>query len=598
MKIRRELYVIKNHGTEGAEMNNSRFLKPITFFVLIVTLSSLLWAVSPIRPAFAGTINVGTNIDEFNNNGLCSLREAVTAANTDTAVDACPAGNGTDTINLPPDFIVTDLVGAGEDLNMTGDYDIKSDIIFKGAENGSTVIDGSQLDRVFQIFPGGSAQFEGVTIADGDPGSAAGGNINVYGGDLILINSSVRVAAGGDGIFAVSGSTVTILNSHIETNTASGLNLLAGATAIIRNSTISANGNGATYGGGILNEGTLTIINSTISGNISTIDGGGIANWGTAHLYNVTITNNQADNDYNNTGNGGGIYNDPTGTLTIQNIILAGNTDGINASYAKPDCSGTLTSSGFNLIQELTGCTITDVTTGNITGLDPLLGPLQDNGGPTFTHALLTGSPAINAGNPAGCTDQNGVLLGTDQRGYVRNGVCDKGAYEYNSIGTPTPTLTTIVIKDYLPLVFNHYSGSGILTSTPTPTGAAATLTPTPNTTTTATNTPTPTATKTATPTQNHTPLALTPTALEGYGYVTILDNDYQPNLITIHAGRIVTWENTGLTDHSVTSNTGVWDSGTLAPGQKFQYTFTTAGNYPYHCSFHPEMIGMVIVVP
>jgi CSLREA domain-containing protein len=598
MKIRRELYVIKNHGTEGAEMNNSRFLKPITFFVLIVTLSSLLWAVSPIRPAFAGTINVGTNIDEFNNNGLCSLREAVTAANTDTAVDACPAGNGTDTINLPPDFIVTDLVGAGEDLNMTGDYDIKSDIIFKGAENGSTVIDGSQLDRVFQIFPGGSAQFEGVTIADGDPGSAAGGNINVYGGDLILINSSVRVAAGGDGIFAVSGSTVTILNSHIETNTASGLNLLAGATAIIRNSTIFANGNGAMYGGGILNEGTLTIINSTISGNISTIDGGGIANWGTAHLYNVTITNNQADYDYNNTGNGGGIYNDPTGTLTIQNIILAGNTDGINASYAKPDCSGTLTSAGFNLIQEITGCTITGVTTGNITGLDPLLGPLQDNGGPTFTHALLTGSPAINAGNPAGCTDQNGVLLGTDQRGYVRNGVCDKGAYEYNSIGTPTPTLTTIVIKDYLPLVFNHYSGSGILTSTPTPTGAAATLTPTPNTTTTATNTPTPTATKTATPTQNHTPLALTPTALEGYGYVTILDNDYQPNLITIHAGRIVTWENTGLTDHSVTSNTGVWDSGTLAPGQKFQYTFTTAGNYPYHCSFHPEMIGMVIVVP
>ena len=105
-------------------------------------------------------------------------------------------------------------------------------------------------------------------------------------------------------------------------------------------------------------------------------------------------------------------------------------------------------------------------------------------------------------------------------------------------------------------------------------------------------------ATKTATPTQNHTPPALTPTALEGYGYVTILDNDYQPSLITIHAGRIVTWENTGLTDHSVTSDTGVWDSGTLAPGQKFQYTFTTAGNYPYHCSFHPEMIGMVIVVP
>jgi CSLREA domain-containing protein len=585
-------------------MNTSRILKPMSFFLLIILMSGLFWIASPICQAFAGTITVGTNIDEFTNNGLCSLREAITAANTDTAVDACPAGNGTDTIILPGDYTIIDIPGTGEDSNMTGDYDIKSNIIFKGFGSGSTIIYGAGYDRVFHIFAGASAQFEDVSIGDGDPGiGMPGGNIFVYGGNLTLINSTVRIASDGSGIRAVGGSTVAIYNSRIETNTLSGLYLQPGVTTFISNSTISGNGNGATFGGGISNEGTLTIINSTISGNISSIDGGGIANWGVAHLYNVTITNNQADYDYNNTGNGGGIYNDPIGTLTVKNSIIAGNTDGVNPSYAKPDCSGTLSSEGFNLIQNLAGCTITGDTTGNITGLDALLGPLQDNGGPNFTHALLANSPAIDVGNPAGCMDDNGALLATDQRGYVRNGVCDMGAYEYNSIGTPTPTVSAPPPVNYLPLILNSgFPIIGTNTSTPTVTETAGTPTPTPTLTSTPTATITPsataTATRTATPTQDHTPLALTPTAIEGYGYIDIVDYEYQPAFITIHAGRIVTWENFGLTDHSVTSDTGVFDSGTLAPGEKFQYTFTTAGSYPYHCKFHPEMTGIVFVVP
>lgn len=139
------------------------------------------------------------------------------------------------------------------------------------------------------------------------------------------------------------------------------------------------------------------------------------------------------------------------------------------------------------------------------------------------------------------------------------------GAYEYDSVGTSTPAATGTVV-------------------TPNPT---------------LTSTPMPTATRTPAPTEQNTPPPLpTPTALEGYGYVNILDYEYQPALITIHPGRIVTWENFGLTDHSVTSDSGAFDSGTLAPGEKFQYTFTTVGNCPYHCSFHPEMTGLVIVVP
>ena len=114
------------------------------------------------------------------------------------------------------------------------------------------------------------------------------------------------------------------------------------------------------------------------------------------------------------------------------------------------------------MIQDTTGCTIAGVTTGNITGISANLGPLQNNGGSTMTHALLAGSPAIEGGDPANwCVDQNNNLLNTDQRGYVRNGLCDIGAYEYLSVGTPTPTSTPTASAT--PLVTNTP------TNTPTP---------------------------------------------------------------------------------------------------------------------------------
>jgi hypothetical protein len=109
-----------------------------------------------------------------------------------------------------------------------------------------------------------------------------------------------------------------------------------------------------------------------------------------------------------------------------------------------PDCSGALQSGGYNLIGAVDGaCTITGTTTGNQTGtipspLDPLIGGLGDNDGPTDTHALLPGSPAIDTGNPAGCTDLGAAVLPEDQRWWARHidgdldgtATCDIGAYE------------------------------------------------------------------------------------------------------------------------------------------------------------------------
>ncbi len=147
-------------------------------------------------------------------------------------------------------------------------------------------------------------------------------------------------------------------------------------------------------------------------------------------LSNSTITANTAG------GRGGGIRN--LGAANFQNTIIAR-----NEADTGPDCSssasrgGTLTSLGYNLVGAGTGCPSSAMgdhqTVDPADVFTPVLGPLQDNGGPTDTHALLAGSPAIDAGNPAGCTDDTGATLTTDQRGVIRpQGTdCDIGSFEF-----------------------------------------------------------------------------------------------------------------------------------------------------------------------
>ncbi|MFQ5857924.1 MAG: choice-of-anchor Q domain-containing protein [Anaerolineae bacterium] len=134
----------------------------------------------------------------------------------------------------------------------------------------------------------------------------------------------------------------------------------------------------------------MELTNSTLPGNTADGHGGGISTNGLIDLNNVTITNNTADNDNDGVGDDGGIAR--FGTVRLRNTLLAGNTD---RGGQAPDCSGELTSEGFNLIQDTTGCTIAGDATGNITGQDPNLGLLADNGGHTLTHALLPGSQPV-----------------------------------------------------------------------------------------------------------------------------------------------------------------------------------------------------------
>jgi hypothetical protein len=480
-------------------MISSCMKKTFHLLIAIALLSTVALTAAPARAA--STINVTVNWDAFPGDALCSLREALIAANTDTAVDACPAGNGTDTILVPGGVYELLLPGMNEDASLTGDLDITEDVIIIGDGSdgpSATTITGNYSDRVFHILGDATVEISSVEIIHGDSDTGGGAGILNESGTLTLtdvnINNNMASLGGGGGIVNSYYGVITITDSRIDQNTAGyghgggilnegsmtitdsdvneniaeyqGGGILNAGTLTLTNTTLNGNssssgggvyntsltyldiggtltivnstlsGNSANYGGGIYNWETVTLINSTLSGNQANDNGGGIHNPGTAKLYNVTVAYNTADLDADEQGDGGGVLITTEGTLTLSNSIIARNTD--NSPVTKQgDCSGAIISLGYNLLQKTNGCMMLGVKP-SITGVPPHVEPLQDNGGATWTHALLPNSPAIDAGNPAGCKDHNGMLLTTDQRDFTRaldgDGdkikVCDIGAFE------------------------------------------------------------------------------------------------------------------------------------------------------------------------
>jgi len=272
-----------------------------------------------------------------------------------------------------------------------------------------------------------------ATIIDGGSHNADGG-----GGRVLVISNTAHVAVSnltiqngiansGGGV--LNSGTLTINNCSVLGNSAGNESVAGGGgilnygTLTINNSTLSGNTVSArnAYGGAIYNSGSLTINTSTLNGNSATgilgTWGGGVGNYGKASINSSTFSGNSSTT-------GGNIYNGGT-AATIQNSILANSTTAGN-------CSGTMTSKGYNLSSDKT-CQFTGPGDRNST--NPKLGVLQNNGGPTQTMALLSGSPAIDKGNSAGCTDGTGHLLKKDQRGAPRpdkedSSGCDVGAYE------------------------------------------------------------------------------------------------------------------------------------------------------------------------
>jgi Ca2+-binding RTX toxin-like protein len=322
----------------------------------------------------------------------------------------------------------------------------------------------------------GTATITNSVIRDNTTSGYGGGVFNNYGSitiiDTLINNNSASEQGGG---FYNRSSTLNTIN--------------------ILNSTIS--NNSATFGGGIINWGyidefsvdeyidgkyvkksylydvrsNINLNNTTISGNTSLSSGGGIYNTplGDININNSTITNNTADSNNDGVGDGGGIYNQANGGVSgfadgkigVKNTIIAGNFDSPNnagTGNIHSDISAQnapITGNNYNLIGNLAGASGTIGTGTDIVNPNAKLSPLQNNGGSTLTHALLSGSPAINAGNnsliPPDTFDLDGdgnktETLPFDQTGKARivGSKVDIGAVEFNS----SPSLQTLSLQN------------------------------------------------------------------------------------------------------------------------------------------------------
>jgi CSLREA domain-containing protein len=300
----------------------------------------------------------------------------------------------------------------------------------------------------------------GTGVGQPNSSGANGATAGVQAAGPIVINGgSISGNAGGAGIGI--GATATLNSVNISNNNnklpGGGIAVFNGASANILNCLI-ANNVGGGGGGGVNNGvGTVKIINTTISGNSGLGgQGGGVNNFnGTLTMNNVTITNNRA-------GFGGGL--DPAGPVLMSNTIIAGNF--LNSTATPDDVNGSAvnSSSSFNIIGScLNNCGLSNGVNNNQVGATNAgLGPLTFNGGQLMTHALLVGSPAINAGSNALALDQNGNALTTDQRGVgfprVFNGTVDIGAYE---AGNPIDEASFFVKQQYFDFLNRQPDQSG-----------------------------------------------------------------------------------------------------------------------------------------
>lgn len=297
------------------------------------------------------TITVTTFADELSENSLCSLREAIMAANTDDPIMGCPTGSGIDTIVLASGTYTLSIPGAAENSNATGDLDITASVTIKGVSSSETIINGADLDRVFDVFSKANGRFESLKITNGTAPCVAtngehGGGIRATG-SLTLNDVVVRDNHAGNGTseFGDGGHGGGIYCSGILDITASTIQANYAGNGANISSSLGTAGDGG-KGGGIMATGPATIRDSSIlfnyagnagngilgqqsySGNAG--HGGGIMTSNEVEISHTEIRGNHAGNIGTGPGGGagdaGGIYN--TGTLTLLTSSIADNWPG------------------------------------------------------------------------------------------------------------------------------------------------------------------------------------------------------------------------------------------------------------------------------
>jgi hypothetical protein len=439
----------------------------------------------------SATILTVTTTDDRNDGNLTdglSLREAILIANNspDTEYEILLTGGLTYTLTAN---------GIDEDGGKTGDLDIvaRSNILTIKTSNGEkATIDASGLlnsDRVFHVLEGGKSNLENLIITgggatgtnrfeiDGGGGIRADETASVEVSNSIITGNTASGFSGGGGIynrgfFNLQNSTVSeniadgrelgdngggILNSDfgtlivVNTNISNNQALDGGAgifnfeTATLINVTINGND-----GGGLeSNDGSVALINTTVSGNQTETDAAGIElSGGSLNLLNSTVTENKTI-ERSSITQAAGIFNFDS-TIELKNSIVAGNTVGNRPSdLATFQDEALFLGNNNNIVGEFGEARGTIGTGSDIIAIDPLVSPLQDNGGFTLTHIPLDGSPAIDAGNnsliPVDGEDLDGdgnttEQISLDQRDFARisNGTVDIGSVEFGSTQVPT----------------------------------------------------------------------------------------------------------------------------------------------------------------
>ncbi len=364
--------------------------------------------IDQLRLACPDTVTVTSAADS----GPGSLRAALAGVCTGGSIDFAPALGG-ETITL-----------------QAGPLTLGRSVSIDGSAAPGLSISGNGAHRVFEVNKGVTASVSHLVLTKGYGWQLGGGVLN--NGNLTLDHVAVTGNTmatdagdfwqGGGGIYNGDGAKLTLVDSTVSDNQAAwsggGVYSFFNTTTSIVRSTISGNVSND-VGGAIRSLGNMTITNSTISGNTATgWHGGAIFHTdGAMEILNSTIANNRGP-DWAPSAIFNGSFGGPAPTLTLTNTIISG-----NQWYACDHWTGAniLTSGGHNLVQD---DTCSPVASDQI-GVDPLLGPLADNGGPTLTHALPAGSPAIDAVDAAACP-------ATDQRGVSRpqGASCDIGSFE------------------------------------------------------------------------------------------------------------------------------------------------------------------------
>jgi CSLREA domain-containing protein len=289
--------------------------------------------------------------------------------------------------------------------------------------------------RIFDITSG-NVIISGITVANGAATTDYGGGVHNSGAPVSITNATIAGNTGKSGGIYNDG-TLTITNSTVSgnmtTQSGAGGGIFNLGTLTVIDSTISGNTSIDSFGGAVFNNvGQVTITSSTISGNMAPQGyGGGLYDQiGTMTITSSTITANSAKWAG---GIANGISPDSAGVVNLRNTIIARNT-----ASAYPDVFGPFATQGFNLVADSSGATISPTVTTDQIGADPLLGPLQDNSGPTFTHALLPGSAAIDRGDSSGLSaDQRGFARPVDDPNINNSGDgSDVGAYEVQPCNT------------------------------------------------------------------------------------------------------------------------------------------------------------------